>query len=65
MSRGVCTFRQRDVTAAVKAVIAAGVPVERVEIDKDGKIVVVTSKAARLDLGNDFDRWKERHARSD
>ena len=38
MSRGECTFRQRDVTAALKAVRDAGVEVARVEIDKEGKI---------------------------
>jgi hypothetical protein len=42
MARGPCTFRQRNVTAAVKAVVAAGVEVARVEVDTDGKIVVVT-----------------------
>lgn len=49
MPRGNCTFRQRDVTAAVKAVVAAGVDVSRVEIDKDGKIVVVTGQVAQKD----------------
>jgi hypothetical protein len=44
MSRGPCTFRQRDLTAAVKAMIAAGCEVERAEIDKDGRIVVVVGK---------------------
>jgi hypothetical protein len=41
MARGLCTFRRRDVTAAVKAVAAAGIEVQRVEIGKDGSIVVV------------------------
>jgi hypothetical protein len=44
MPRGQCTFRQSDVTKAVKAVIAAGVPVARVEIDRDGKIVLVMTE---------------------
>lgn len=44
MSRGRCTFRQRDLTAAVKAVEAAGVGVARVEVDKDGKIIIIPGK---------------------
>ena len=43
MSRGPCTFKQRDITKAVKAVVAAGVQIERVEVDKDGKIIIVTA----------------------
>jgi hypothetical protein len=41
MARSNCTFRQRDVTAAVKAVKAAGREVQRIEIDPDGRIIVV------------------------
>jgi hypothetical protein len=44
MSRGHCTFKQRDVTAAVKAVTAAGVDVARVEVDKTGRIVIIAGK---------------------
>jgi hypothetical protein len=44
MSRRPCTFKQRDVTRAVKAIVAAGVQIERVEVSKDGKIVIVTAK---------------------
>jgi hypothetical protein len=46
MSRGPATFRQRDLTAAVKAMRAAGCEVARVEIGKNGTIVVVTGKGA-------------------
>ncbi len=42
MSRGQQTFKQGDVTKVLKATVKAGIAVERVEIDKDGKIVVVT-----------------------
>ena len=45
MSRGQQTFKQRDVTKAIKAAVKAGIDVERVEIDKNGKIVIVTAKA--------------------
>jgi len=44
MSRAPSAFRQRDVTAAVKAVKAAGVAVVKVEIERDGKISVVAAK---------------------
>ena len=43
--RGPCTFRQEDLTRALKAAVKAGIEVARFEIDKAGKIVVVTGKA--------------------
>lgn len=43
MARGKCTFRQQDVTRALKATIAAGLEVQRIEINKDGNISVVTT----------------------
>jgi hypothetical protein len=39
-SRRPCTFRQRDLTAAVKAVAAAGFKVALVRVQRDGDIVV-------------------------
>jgi hypothetical protein len=45
MSRGRQTFKQIDVTKALKATVNAGITVARVEIDKEGKIVVVPVKA--------------------
>lgn len=45
MTRRACTFRQQDVTRALKAANAAGVKVARVEIDKAGKIVIVAGEA--------------------
>ena len=44
MSRGQQTFKQRDVTKAIKATVKAGIAVKRVEIDK-GKIIIVTAEA--------------------
>jgi hypothetical protein len=44
MARGECTFRQRDVTAALKAARDAGAEVARVEIDKAGKIIIIMGK---------------------
>lgn len=45
MARGPCTFRQRDVTAALKAAIAAGCGFVRVKICREGSIVLEASKA--------------------
>jgi ATP-dependent exoDNAse (exonuclease V) alpha subunit len=45
MPRAPSTFRQTDVTRAVRAVVAAGVEIMRVEIDKAGKIVIVAATA--------------------
>jgi hypothetical protein len=41
MTRAPSNFRQRNVTKAVKAVTAAGVHIVRVEIDPNGKIIIV------------------------
>lgn len=59
MARGPLTFRQRDVVAAIKAVRRAGVEVGRIEIGKDGKIVVVTSVAeAPGRRREEIDEWE-------
>lgn len=42
MARGKCTFRQRDVTAALRAVEAAGLSVARIQIDPAGNVTVHT-----------------------
>ena len=64
MARGHSTFKQTDLTRALRAARAAGVNVQRFEIDKDGKIVIVTGNAAAPD--NDLDReltdFEARHA---
>ena len=63
MSRGPATFRQRDLTAAVKAMQAAGCEVARVEIGKDGKIVVVAGRGAVevSEAANNFFDEKMKH----
>ena len=54
MSRRPATFRQRDLTAAIKGVVAAGCAVARVEVSKDGKIIVVVrSKGPVSNNAND------------
>jgi hypothetical protein len=68
MSRTPSTFRQADLAKAVKAVLSAGVDIARVEIDKDGKIVIVAGKAAEVAPADELDRelaeWEAGHAKS-
>jgi hypothetical protein len=45
MPRAPSTFRKQDVIRAVSGVVAAGEKVQRVEIDKTGKIVIVTAES--------------------
>lgn len=54
-ARGGCSFKQCDVTRAVKAVAKAGLSVARVEIAPDGKIVIATGPEAALP-SDDLDR---------
>jgi hypothetical protein len=60
MARAPSTFRQQDVTRAVKAVTAAGVHIARVEIDKAGKIVIITAdttvQPGEVGEANEWDR---------
>jgi hypothetical protein len=44
MGRQHCMFKKRDVRRAVEAFREAGLEIARVEIDKDGKIIVVAGK---------------------
>jgi hypothetical protein len=60
MARGPCTFKQQDVTRALKAAAAAGIEVVRYEIDRDGKIVIVTAGRAGPHVGRDEEKsWDE------
>jgi hypothetical protein len=56
MARAPSTFRQQDVTRAVKAVRCAGVDIVRVEIARDGRIIIVAAEAAQTRGENEWDR---------
>ncbi len=55
MPRASTTFRQAQVTRAIKGAKAAGMDVKRVEIDREGRIVL--SSIATVDAGSDLDKW--------
>jgi len=45
MSRGPVTFKQRDLAAAIRAAVQAGQQVDRIEIRRDGSIVVILTNS--------------------
>jgi hypothetical protein len=57
MSRA-ATFKKTDVTRATRAVLAAGLDVARVEIDKSGRIVVVPGRPGETaNVGPETNPW--------
>jgi hypothetical protein len=63
MSRGAATFRQHEVTRALRAISAAGMVAVRVEIDAfTGKIVIQLGTGERAEPSNGLDRWMADHA---
>ena len=66
MSRSPSTFRQTDLTRAIKAARNAGVEVARAKIAKDGKIIIIigetTGSSADIELTPDdeLERWRKK-----
>jgi hypothetical protein len=60
------SVRQRDVCAVVKGAVAAGVEVARVEVDKDGRIIIIAGKPSEesTTAANALDEWLAKNARS-
>jgi hypothetical protein len=59
MTRAPSIFRQQDLTKAIRGATKAGVNIARIEIAKDGRIVIITSADA-VQIGaeeeNEWDR---------
>jgi hypothetical protein len=58
MSRGTQTFRQGDVTKALKGAQNAGLEVQRVEIEA-GKIIVFAGRPDSRSLGRSVNEWDD------
>jgi hypothetical protein len=53
--RGTSTFKKSDVTRAIKAALAAGVELMRVEVGKDGRIILFPGKPLEAMEVNEWD----------
>ena len=56
-----CTFRQRDVTRALKAGTAAGLSIARYEVDQDRRIIIFLGDPVAPTCDDDVegDAWKD------
>jgi hypothetical protein len=57
MVRAPSTFRQNDVTRAIKATKAAGIDIARIEIAKDGRIIIITPVEAAQIGAEEENSW--------
>ena len=58
MSRAPGRFTQRDATRLLRAALAAGLSVLKIEVDRDGKLVVVTGVPGKTEVSgrNEWDQ---------
>ena len=57
--RGPSTFKQRDLTAALKSARAAGVILARIEVDKTGRIILIPDHPETEHNPNVVDDWED------
>jgi len=60
MSRNPAHFSQSDIRRAVQGATAAGLTVARVEIDPDGRIVIVSGEGMPKETTTPLEAWKAR-----
>jgi hypothetical protein len=58
MPRRPARFSPSDVRRAIQGAMDAGLSVARVEIDQDGKIVIVSGEGRPKETTTPFDAWK-------
>jgi hypothetical protein len=63
MARAPAAVRQQDVVRAIRAAKAAGVEIQRIEIARDGRIVIITAAEAEQQISTPLDTWMAKHAR--
>ena len=62
MARGKLLFKERDLRRALRAADRSGVPVQRVEIDREGRIILIPgTPAACNDLDEELAAFEARH----
>ena len=54
---------KRRVAAAVEGARTAGLDVARIEVDKDGRVVIIAGQSERKDLSA-LDEWMAKNARA-
>jgi hypothetical protein len=59
MGHGRCTFREVDLTRALRAAKKAGADVARAEVARDGKIVLVLKNDGEARSINERNEWDE------
>jgi hypothetical protein len=58
MSRAAQRFRQSDLVKAIKAAVAAGLSVARVEVSPEGRIIVIAGKPGQgQDVDHSTNEW--------
>jgi hypothetical protein len=59
MGHGRCTFREVDLTRALRAAKKAGADVARAEVTRDGKIVLVLKNDGQARSISERNEWDE------
>ena len=59
MGHGPCTFKEVDLTRALRAAQKAGLDVERAELARDGKIVLVFKRKGEMMPNDERNEWDD------